>query len=188
MVSMSLTTRPASEPLTWRDLEEMPDDGRRRELVDGVLLVTPGPSWSHQTVVGELYAVLRAARTTGLQVLTAPLDVRLTDDTVLEPDLLVVEIAHMTQRGLVGRSPLLAVEVLSPSTRTIDLHVKRERLERAGCPAYWVVDPGEPALTAWELVEGRYVQAALVRGDEIWGATYPYSVEVCPARLIEPGP
>jgi Uma2 family endonuclease len=62
------------------------------------------------------------------------------------------------------RAPLLAIEVLSPSTRHIDLGLKLARYETAGCPSYRVFDPDEPALTVWDLAEGRYVERAHVAG------------------------
>lgn len=66
----------------------------------------------------------------------APLDVVLAIDTVLEPDVVVAARADFTERNLPA-PPLLAIEVLSPSSRQIDLMLKRSRLEAAGCPAYW---------------------------------------------------
>ncbi|TRW44257.1 Uma2 family endonuclease [Georgenia yuyongxinii] len=89
----------------------------------------------------------------------------LAEDTVLQPNVLVAERANLTERDLAA-APVLAVEVLSPSTRLIDLTLKRVRYEAAGTSSYWVVDPEEPAVTAWELVTGRYVEVADVTGTE----------------------
>jgi hypothetical protein len=72
---------------------------------------------------------------------------------VLPPDLLVARRTDTTERNL-PMAPVLAIEVLSPSTRLIDLNLKRARYEAAGCSAYWVVDPELPALTAWEQRDG----------------------------------
>jgi hypothetical protein len=60
---------------------------------------------------------------------------------------------------------------------------KRSRLESAGAPCYWVVDPAEPSPIAWELREGTYVQAARVSGAEAY-ATLPFPVRVVPADLV----
>ncbi|HSK27978.1 MAG TPA: Uma2 family endonuclease, partial [Jiangellales bacterium] len=57
-----VTTLPRSRPLTRADLGAMPDDGHRYELLDGSLIVTPAPTWRHQSVVGRVYALLDAAR------------------------------------------------------------------------------------------------------------------------------
>jgi len=178
----TMTLLPQGRPLTRDDLDAMPDDGHRYEIIDGVLVVTPAPSTGHQDLVRQLFLVLSAACPDELEVYFAPLEVMLSEDTVIEPDLLVARSDEFTGRGLPG-APLLAVEVLSPGTRRIDLVVKRSRLEAAGVPSYWVVDPEEPTLTVWELVEGHYVEVAHVACQEEYAATSPFPVTIVPARL-----
>ncbi len=78
-----------AQPLTRSDLEDLPQDGRRYELIDGTLVGSPGPVHDHQTVVGNLYLLLRAACPQDLQVILAPFAVALAEDTELQPDLLV---------------------------------------------------------------------------------------------------
>lgn len=171
-------------PLTRADLDAMPDDGRRHELLDGVLIVTPAPAPKHQRVVKRLTRLLDDACPPGLEVFCAPLDVALTDDTVLEPDVLVARVADLTDRDL-SKAPALAVEVLSPSTRRYDLLLKRSRYEAAGTPSYWVVDPDEPSVTAWELRDGSYVQRGrAVQGEELELAA-PFAVRVVPNELVK---
>ena len=108
-------------------------------------------------MVLNLAVALRDDCPADLEVLVAALDVAFGDDTVLQPDVLVARRSDYAERGLFG-TPVLAVEVLSPSTRLIDLTLKRSRYEAAGCPSYWVVDPDLPALTVWELRGGGYVE------------------------------
>jgi Uma2 family endonuclease len=180
----SVTLLPQNRPLTRSDLETMPDDGHRYELVDGALVVTPAPSPLHQLVSGRLFLSLAQACPPDLAVLYAPLDVALSDTTVLQPDLLVARRADLTARDL-PTAPLLAVEILSPSTRLIDLNLKRARYEEAGCPSYWVIDPEVPALTAWVLRGSTDVEAGHVVGDETFTAESPVTVRVCPARLLD---
>ncbi|HVM28298.1 MAG TPA: Uma2 family endonuclease [Mycobacteriales bacterium] len=179
----TVTTLPQSRPLVRADLETMPDDGHRYELLDGVLLVSPAPRRSHQRAVRGLFRVLDQACPEELELLFAPFDVVLADDTVLEPDLLVAPRSQFTERDLPG-PPLLAVEVLSASTRRIDLLLKRDRLQSAGVPSYWLVDPDGPSLTALELRDGVYVEAAHVVSDQAWTAERPYGVTVVPAELL----
>lgn len=81
-------------------------------------------------------------------------------------------------------APVLAVEVLSPSTRRIDLTLKRSRFESAGCPHYWVVDPSEPSITAWQLREGASVEVANARDTAVFSLQEPFAVEVTPAQLV----
>ncbi len=109
-----MTTLPRSRPLTRADLDAMPDDGHRYELIDGALIVTPAPGLPHQRAVGELYVLLRSACPPELEVLLAPFDVALADDTVMQPDLLVARRRDLTMRDL-PTAPVLAVEVLSPA-------------------------------------------------------------------------
>ena len=182
-----VTALPRSRPLTRDDLDGIPDDGHRYELVDGVLVVTPAPPWQHQEAVGQLFMLLATARPSpDFRVLMAPFDVVLAPDTVLQPDLLVAQRSDLTQRGL-HAPPLLAVEVVSPSTRRLDLALKRARYEAGGCPSYWVVDPEEPSLTAWELRRDTYTEAGHVRGDEAFNAALPYPVTVVPTDLLYQG-
>ena len=180
MVSMTMTAH--GEPMTRADLEALPDDGRRHELIDGTLVVTPAPRLRHQRMVVRLVTLLETARPGGVRVLVAPFDVSLADDTVVQPDLLVAPLGQFTDKDLPG-APLLAVEILSPSTRLIDLNLKRARYETAGCAAYWVLDPEAPSLRAWELQEGVYVEVASVTGEETFHAELPFVVDLTPADL-----
>ncbi|MEJ7834496.1 MAG: Uma2 family endonuclease [Nocardioides sp.] len=179
------TGLPTGRPFTVADLDAIPDDGNRYELLDGALIVTPAPAMRHQRAVTKLTILLGAACPSQLEVFVAPFDVRLADDTNVQPDVLVARRTDLTEANL-PVAPLLAVEILSPSTRTIDLHSKRDRLRRAGCPSYWVVDPIDARLIAWELnSDEQYVEVADVSGDDSWTATEPFSVTVTPARLID---
>ncbi len=129
-------------PLTVADLEGMPSDGHRYELLDGVLVVSPAPRPLHQYAVFQLALVLHAAAPSHLAVLFAPLAVRPESDrplpeqrTELQPDLLVAARAAFTDVALEA-APLLAVEVLSPSTRLFDLNTKKVAYARMRTPSY----------------------------------------------------
>lgn len=181
---VAVTALPRARALTQADLAATPDDGHRYELIDGSLVVTPAPSLRHQLVLAGLNAVLRDAVPPDLRVLFAPADVVLAEDSVLQPDLFVARRSDLGGRDL-RVPPLLAVEVLSPSTRAIDLHLKRARYETAGSPGYWVVDPDLPAITAWELQAGRYREVAHVEGGQEFTAREPFPVTVVPAKLLD---
>lgn len=174
---------------TRADLEDMPDDGRRYELIDGVLVVSAAPGRAHQRAAFSLAVLLRAACPPDeFEVLIAPFAVGLADDTELQPDIVVARLADLTDKDLPA-APSLAVEVLSHSTKLIDLNVKKERLRRAGTPGYWVVDPvARPAaarLIAWQLAEdGEFKQVADVVGDEPFEPDLPFPVRVAPADLV----
>lgn len=174
---------PRGRSLTRDDLDQMPDDGHRYELIDGLLIVSPAPRLVHQVAIGNIHLALREHCPSDLQVLFAPLDVVLSDDTVLQPDLLVARRADFTDRDL-PIAPMLAIEVLSPSTRAYDLSLKKDRLQRAGCPHYWVVDTELPAITAWTLRDGSYVEGATAAGDQRFRVTEPFEISLLPSRVI----
>lgn len=176
----------AGRPFTVRDLEAMPDDGHRYELIDGVLIVTPAPGWHHQEGLVELAVQLRAACPRELRVLPAPFAVQPDEHNEVQPDVLVTRFDDLTPHNL-PVAPLLAVEFLSPSTRLYDRHTKKAAYERMGVASYWLVDPEAPGrLTAYELGDGgRYREVADVAGDEEFAARRPFAVTVVPARLLD---
>ncbi|HEY0639538.1 MAG TPA: Uma2 family endonuclease [Pseudonocardiaceae bacterium] len=171
-------------PFTVRDLEAMPDDGHRYELIDGMLFVTPAPGTRHQKVVLRLGALLDSVCPPDLHVLPAPFAVRPSDTLELQPDLLVARDEELTEK-LLPTAPVLAVEVLSPSTTLNDLNTKKAAYERLGVPSYWIVDPIEPRLTVFELsARGRYVTVAEVKGEDAFEAERPFPVRVVPRALL----
>ncbi|NMO00914.1 Uma2 family endonuclease [Gordonia sp. TBRC 11910] len=185
-----MTTMPTEMPglprgrtLVRDDLDAMPDDGHRYELLDGILIVSPAPRINHQRAIGQLFLALRAACPPELEVLFAPLDVVLAEDTVLQPDLLVAPRTAFTERDL-PTAPLLAIEVLSPSTRGVDLLLKKDRLRRAECAHYWVVDPDEPSITAWTLRDGEYCTIGAAVGAQELLVDDPFVVRVVPSALL----
>jgi Uma2 family endonuclease len=178
----SVTIIPVEDDFLADHLAELPDDGNRYELVDGLLLVSPSPAERHQRALGGLFALLHATVPEGLRVYAAPLDVRLSDRVQVQPDLLVVE--DGPPRDRLDRLPLLVVELLSPGTRRHDLVLKRRAYERAGVQSYWLVDPEVPSLTVLERRDGRYVEVAQVEGDDAWTAAEPYAVTVVPDALL----
>lgn len=179
-----MTVLPRNSDWTAADLAGTPDDGLRYELVDGVLLVSPAPSNRHQIVVGELYVLLRSVCPPDARVMLAPTDYQPTDRRSLQPDLMMVRRADVGERP-VSAPLLLAVEVLSPSTRSVDLLLKYGVYAESGVAAYWVVDPAAPSVHAWALVDGRYVDVGSARGAEALDLDAPVPVRIVPADLLD---
>ena len=160
--------------LTYRDYEALPADGRRYEIHDGELSVTRAPSFDHHLILMNLLRILIQhvpSVAPGL-LLAAPLDVILADEaaetTIVQPDILYIapdRIARASRRGLEG-GPTLAVEILSPSTRTIDRVTKRALYARYDVPHLWLVEPDARAIEAFTLEGGRYVLAASAAGGD----------------------
>ena len=174
-----------AHPFTVSDLEEMPDDGRRYELIDGALLVSPAPGWAHQQATGALYVALYQACPASMRALIAPFGVRSDKYNEVQPDVLVARYGDLTEQGL-PRAPLLAVEVISPASRLRDGSLKKAVYARLGTPSYWLVDPNpdKPSLTVFELSGREYTEAGQVTGDQPWDATQPFPVRVVPADLV----
>jgi Uma2 family endonuclease len=131
----------------------LPDDGNRYEVVDGELLVTPAPTWTHQRVVRELLLLLGpyvAAQGIG-EILPSPADIELDSHGLVQPDLFVQGLVdgRLPAGWNVGAPLLLAIEVLSPSTARADRTIKRRRFQRARIPEYWIVDPDARVIERW---------------------------------------
>ncbi|MBV9314722.1 MAG: Uma2 family endonuclease [Pseudonocardia sp.] len=174
----------ATAPFTVADLEGMPDDGRRYELIDGELLVSPAPGLRHQTVGLRLYRLLDDACPADLYALAAPFAVQPDQLTEVQPDVLVARFAELTEKNL-PTAPVLAVEVLSPSGQSIDLTLKRALYQRMGVSSYWIIDPKVPSLLALELgPNGKYREVAKAVGDEPFEATRPFAVRIIPNDLL----
>jgi Uma2 family endonuclease len=146
--------------LTFEDWLKFPEDGQRYEIIDGELFVSPSPSVKHQRIVRSLLVLLdRFLRAGSLgEVLPAPIGVKLAEDTVPQPDLLVVLDENQQRVGTqaVHGLPDVVVEVLSPGTAARDLGVKRDRYELAGIPEYWIVDSESELVEVLALESGKY--------------------------------
>jgi Uma2 family endonuclease len=173
--------------LTVEDMENMPDDEFRYELDDGVLIVSPAPSYLHQRVVFRLAQVLDAACPPGFEVLPG-VGVNINRYQHRVPDLAVVR-ADSLDTVFQERPPVLAVEVASPRTRLYDRNRKKDVYEKFGIVSYWIVDPDPetPELTVFELRDGTYQQVAQAAGDEAFRAGRPFPVTVTPSALVRAG-
>jgi Uma2 family endonuclease len=129
---------------TVADLADLPDDGNRYEVLDGILYVTPSPSADHQTAVQALYRLLAdyLDRERIGFVFVAPGDVTFSPRRLVQPDLFVVPLqeGRRPRRFADVKHLLLAIEVLSPSTSRADRVAKRTVYREEGVEVYWVVD------------------------------------------------
>jgi Uma2 family endonuclease len=183
-VTLTSDWAPADGPLTVADLERTPADGRRYELVDGVLIVSPAPAVTHQLVMLSLAVELRAVCPPDLEVVPGP-GLRMSGTTELIPDLVVERRADLMDIRLT-EPPVLVVEVRSRSTAVFDMNTKKAVYERFGIELYWIVVPDRerPALLAFELRDGKYEEVAHVVGEEEFLARRPFPVTVIPAKLM----
>jgi Uma2 family endonuclease len=181
---MTTVTVMPRESVEWtvHDLDLLPNDGLQYELLDGILLVSPAPTRRHQRAAARLFALLDRSCPAEMEVLFAPLDWRPDGRTSLQPDVLVLE--NQDLESTAAESMILAVEVLSPSTRRKDTILKRSKYEDEGIASYWIVDPEAPSITALELIDGRYVMVGQAADEESLIVEKPFPVSIVPATLI----
>ncbi len=158
-----------STKFTHADLLTFPEDGKRREIIDGDMLVTPAPRLNHQRTLRRLTMAFEKYLEQNPigELCYSPMDVILSDFDVLEPDLLLVlsprkEIMQDWVRG----APDLVIEILSPTTAARDRGVKLRTYARFGVKEYWIVDPDERAVEVYKLAAEGYELTHRVAADQ----------------------
>jgi Uma2 family endonuclease len=133
-------------------VRELPDDGNRYEVVHGVLLVMPAPRPVHQLVQAELnfrLATYLRPFDSGVHVFTSPADISWDDDTFVQPDPFVFPRSEFTGQWPGIRTLLLAIEIVSPSTRRPDRLLKRRLYQECQVATYWIVDADARLVEVW---------------------------------------
>lgn len=157
--------------LTYQDYEVLPADGRRYEIHEGELSVTPASSPQHQRTLRNLNAIIWPhvkMRELG-EVFFAPIDCILSETTVVQPDLVFLDtnrLHFISARGIEG-PPTLVVEILSPATTSMDRSTKRQLYARYGVPYYWIIDPVARTIEVHRLSEPGYQLLQRAIGDEL---------------------
>jgi Uma2 family endonuclease len=172
-MSVSASAGPAAgRRYTYADLEAIPEDNVRREIIDGELIVHASPVPRHQEAAGNLFLRLREyASQAGGKAYFAPLDVYFAEDNVVEPDLMFVRADHLERIGDKNMQgpPDLVVEISLPSTRRLDLVRKLDLYQRFGVPEFWLVD-----------LEAERVEVHVLAGD-----TYPAPAILYPGQSLQ---
>ncbi len=160
----------------------LPDDGQRHEIIDGELFVTPSPSYDHQEAafaIARRLASHLAVHRVGHTAL-APLDVTFGGHTLVQPDVFVVPLTHgkRPRNPADAGVPLLAIEIMSPSSARADRGRKRELYQRQGVQEYWIVDLDARLVERWRPGETR---PEILTERITWapaGATGPLTIEL----------
>jgi Uma2 family endonuclease len=148
------------------------DDDVRYELIDGIPIRMDAPTWQHQEVLGNLFVQFHSfLKGKQCKVFLAPFDVRLNadtlDNTVVQPDMVVVcDKEKMMKNGYVG-GPDMAIEISSPSTTRKDRNLKFNKYYQAGVKEYWIVDPNDKTLAVHILRDGDYITKAYTDEDTV---------------------
>ena len=145
---------------TLDDYYALPDE-RRVELIDGVFYDMSAPAVIHQKILGELFILFREcmdAHKGECEVYLSPCDVRLDCDnkTMVQPDLLVISGPYDLGAKRFEGAPDLALEILSPSTRSKDMLLKLYKYQNAGVKEYWIVDPDRETVMVYDFRDDSY--------------------------------
>ena len=162
---------------TYNEYLNLPDDGKRYEIADGVLLLTPSSTGSHQDTIGEVCFYLRShIKLAGLGlVIQAPFIVELSAKDVFQPDIFVVMNAHLdrVQEKKVVGAPDLVVEVSTSGTAAFDRLTRYDTYEYTGVQEYWILN-----------LERRIVEIFVLEGDEYHSLGVFHGEQKVPSRLI----
>ena len=162
--------------LTYDDLAHLPDDGKRYELLEGELIVSPAPSPRHLRVVLKVARFLSLAEDAGWgQVYVAPLDV-----VFISRERLGI-IGETNVRG----APDLVVEVISPSSRARDLRTKVQTYARFGVKYYWVSDPNARTVRVYVLTDEGYRAHPPLRAGQSLGCPLFPGITIDVGQLFE---
>ncbi|MGI5129107.1 Uma2 family endonuclease [Pseudonocardia sp. CA-107938] len=189
-----MSTAPVGHHLTWKEFLELPDDPRyhHAELLDGELLIANAATWLHQRVVNRLVIAIGTwcDAVPGRGEVTTDPPVRITDRRAYLPD--VAWYADGRDRPAPGEpylvgAPDLAIEVLSPSTRTHDQIRKRTDYARVGVREYWLIDPEEPVAyllrrAGAEVTE--FVEAAEITAEGVFSSPLLPGLEIPFSSLL----
>ncbi|MBI1822416.1 MAG: Uma2 family endonuclease [Nitrospirae bacterium] len=164
--------------LTYQDYLQITDDLNRHEIIDGEHYVTPSPITKHQRISKQLFLRLNKwveDHHLG-EVYETPLDVVLSDIDVVVPDLLFVSKSRMpifTEKNIHG-APDLVIEILSPSTASRDLGIKKRLYEKHGVKEYWIVDPDKQTIAVFTLTNGKFseIQKLTIK-NELTSSLFP---------------
>ncbi len=142
-----LTTRSLDAGWNYARWSQLPDDGNRYEVIDGVLYMTTAPSFFHQWIASRIIRTLQTQiEDTGVGLVAfAPIGLLMPGCDPVQPDIVVVrnEDRGMIYDRRINGVPALIVEVLSPGNAEKDTAIKRAAYARAGLPEYWIVRPAE---------------------------------------------
>ncbi|MDA0565757.1 Uma2 family endonuclease [Streptomonospora sp. S1-112] len=172
-------------PLTVDDLARMPDDGRRYELVDGRLDVSPAPVFPHSVVDTRLTWHLVNQVPKGYMPISAP-GINLNADRTHHriPDLAVIR-RQDCESPYLTRPPVLAIEIMSPESVFRDNHTKRREYAEFGIESYWIINPApdKTGIMEFRLQDGTYHEVQQVFGESVFATTSPLELRLVPYWL-----
>ena len=156
---------------TYSDYVNLPDDGHRYEIINGVLYMTPSPGELHQAANRWfIYYLTVYVQLIGLgRVYGPPFDVKLAKNKTVQPDVIVILTANQDKikpEGIEG-APDLVVEISSPGTVGYDRREKQDAYAEAGVTEYWIADPASQTIEVMHLTDNRYQSQGVFQGKAL---------------------
>jgi Uma2 family endonuclease len=184
-MTAALGDLPPADGWTTDDLDALPDDGVRRELLDGVLHVSPSPTDIHQIIAARLMVALEATCPGDMQV-TQAVEVRIGPRRSFIPDVLVATDAAASRRArfYTPQEVVLAIEIVSPTSQSMDRVMKPALYAKAGIPYYWLVETeGGLTVHTYKLEFTDEVYQPSGTFNQAIKIDYPWRIEIPMARL-----
>ena len=174
---------------TYRDYVQWEGD-ERWELIDGVPYMMAAPRVNHQRIAGRAYSLfLDGLRGKTCEPFISPIDVRLNhdtgDDTVVQPDVIVVCDPNKITENTINGAPDLVIEVLSPSTSRKDRWFKYISYQQAGVKEYWIIDPENRSVEVYVLQDAQYRKDHVYDSEGIIKTTLFEELEIAVIDIFE---
>jgi Uma2 family endonuclease len=155
---------------TYEDYIHLPDDGKRYQIIEGEIYMTPAPIPYHQSILINLLILLRdfAENYKLGKIYCAPCDVILSDENIVQPDIFFISKEReyiITEKNIQG-APDLVVEILSPSTAMLDKTLKIKLYEKFKVKEYWLADPGKREMEVLTLKGKSFESVGVFKGEE----------------------
>ena len=168
---------------TYKDYLCLPDNGKRYQIIEGEIYMTPAPIPYHQDILWKLLFLLRTfVERQGLgRVYFAPCDVVLSDENIVQPDIFFISKEReyiITEKNIQG-APDLVVEILSPSTAMLDKTLKIKLYEKFKVKEYWLADPGKREMEVLMLKGKSFESVGVFKGEESFESPLLNGLSVC---------
>ncbi|MDZ7288988.1 MAG: Uma2 family endonuclease [candidate division KSB1 bacterium] len=154
------------EVFTYEDYLQLPDDGKRYEIIDGELYMSPAPTLGHQRTIRRFLFVIEGFLQENPcgEVFQAPTDIILSDIDVLQPDIVFItkEKFDILTRENVQGAPDLVIEVLSPGTEKRDRTIKLKTYSKFGVREYWMANEEQETVEVWRRKDTKLAFHALL--------------------------
>ncbi len=188
LAPIQVKNRPVQGQWTYEDYLRLPDDGRRYEIIEGVLYVANAPDFAHQHTVLQIsrqMANFVVEHRLG-HVLVAPFEVHLSETTrPVQPDIIFIKTENLptTNIQFFEGVPDVVIEVLSPSSIRKDRSIKFTAYEQAGVSEYWIVNPHFHTVEVYTLSGGEYALLGEFMEDDVITSVVLEGLEIVNSTL-----